>query len=290
MIDLHCHSIASDGSYSPTELVAMARGRGLAALALTDHDTVAGLPEAETAASTADPSASLRLIRGVEIEIAFEPGEFHLLGLDLAPLFDGEGQPANFGAERLLDALERLGMARDERNRQIMDNLREAGVPVTMEELTEAAGGMRAGRPHIATLLVRHKAAKNRQDAFARFLAKGRPCYEAKECLPLEEAMSLVRGAGGLAIVAHPLSLFVSWSHLEKIMDGWKEMGIDGIEAFHPAAKLGQCRRLEKMARDRGFRVTAGSDFHGAARPERRLGKTAGDLVIADSYLAEIAR
>jgi hypothetical protein len=291
MIDLHSHSTASDGSLGPAALVVLARQRGLRALALTDHDTVAGMPEAEAAAAaqSGDP-APFRLIRGVEIEIAFEPGEFHLLGLDLAPLFGADGAPAGPGAAALLAALERLGEARDERNRHIIENLRDSGIAVTMEELGEAAGDSRPGRPHIASLLVAHKAAKNRQDAFSRFLAKGRPFYEAKECMPLEEAMALVMGAGGLAIVAHPLSLFVSWTRLAGIMDSWKELGIDGIEAWHPAAKVGQCRRLEKMGRDRGFRITAGSDFHGSIRPERKLGKTAGGIEIADSYLDELSR
>lgn len=285
--------MASDGSLSPAALVALAHERGLAALALTDHDTVAGLPEAEAASAALGPYADgsrLRLLRGVEIEVAFAPGEFHLLGLDLAPVFDGKGAPATPAARRLLAALERLGKARDERNRIILDKARAAGVDISMEELAGAAGGSRPGRPHIAALLVAHKAAKNRQDAFDRFLAKGRPLYEPKECLELEEAMDLVRDAGGLAIVAHPLSLFVSWTRLALIMDGWKELGLDGIEAWHPVAKPGQCRRLEKMGRERGFRITAGSDYHGAIRPERRLGKTSGNLSIDDAYLAELAR
>ena len=303
MIDLHSHSTASDGSLSPSALVAMARERGLTALALTDHDTVSGIPEAEAAAAMplavrlADGGEAaarpIRFIRGVEIEIAFEPGEFHLLGLDLGPLFESSGAmslASNPGAAPLLAALERLGRARDERNRRILGHILDAGIPVTMEEINAAAGGSRPGRPHIAAVLVAHHAAKNRQDAFSRFLAKGRPFYEPKDCLPLEEAIALVKAAGGLAIVAHPLSLFVSWTRLTGLMDEWKEIGIDGIEAYHPVAKLGQCRRLERMARERGFRVTAGSDYHGAARPERRLGKTSGNITIEDSYLAELAR
>jgi 3',5'-nucleoside bisphosphate phosphatase len=311
MIDLHSHSTASDGSLSPSALVSMARSRGLLALALTDHDTVSGIPEAEAAASMPWTSGEapgvagqgeaaaepFRFIRGVEIEIGFEPGEFHLLGLDLGPLFDESGAPgratplsSNPGAAPLLAALERLGKARDERNRRILGHILDAGIPVTMAEINAAAGGSRPGRPHIAAVLVAHHAAKNRQDAFSRFLAKGRPFYEPKDCLPLEEAIALVKAAGGLAIVAHPLSLFVSWTRLTGLMDEWKEIGIDGIEAYHPVAKLGQCKRLERMARERGFRVTAGSDYHGAARPERRLGKTSGNITIEDSYLAELAR
>ncbi|MDA8425711.1 MAG: PHP domain-containing protein [Treponema sp.] len=273
MIDLHSHSTASDGSYAPAELVALAAEIGLSALALTDHDTVAGIPAAEAAAR----ERGLRLVRGVELEIAFEPGEFHLLGLGLERL-DGE-----LGA-----ALVGLGRAREDRNERILSRLSDAGISVDMDELRELAGGGRIGRPHIAGMLVRSKAVRTRQEAFDRYLGKGRPFYVAKDCLELGEAMRMIREARGRVIVAHPLSLFVSWGRLASIMDEWKELGIDGIEAYHPAAKIGQCRRLERMGRERGFRISAGSDFHGAIRPDRKLGRTAGNLQIQDSYLEEL--
>ncbi len=273
MIDLHSHSTASDGSYSPSALVGLALERGLVALALTDHDSVGGIAEAEAAAA----GTGLRLIRGVEIEIAFEPGEFHLLGLRLGSL---EGE--------LVEVLDRLAKSRKSRNQKILDRMGEAGFHASMEDLLKVSGEGVAGRPHIASLLVERKAVRTRQEAFDKYLGKGRPFYESKDCLELGVAMRLLKDAGGLAIVAHPLSLFVSWGRLGKLMDEWKELGIDGIEAFHPTAKISQCRRVEKMARERGFRVTAGSDFHGAIRPERKLGKTAGNLTIGDEYLGEI--
>jgi len=274
MIDLHTHSSASDGSLSPSQLVALASERGLKALALTDHDTLGGLAEAE-AASAGRPD--LRFIRGIEIEIAFDPGEFHLLGLGIGDA-DGELAAAAAGLSR----------ARDERNRRILERARSAGIDLSMEELREAAGGGAAGRPHIAALLVSRKAVRTRQEAFDRYLGKGRPWYEPKGCLELPEAIRLVKGSGALVVAAHPLSLFVSWGRLASIMDEWKEIGIDGVEAYHPAAKVGQCRRLERMARERGFLVTAGSDFHGSLRPERKLGRTAGNLEIADRYLDDL--
>jgi len=273
VIDLHSHSTASDGSYSPTALVGIALERGLAALALTDHDTMSGIVEAEAAAA----GTALRLIRGVEIEIAFGPGEFHLLGLCIERL----------GGE-LEEVLGRLSRSRDERNQRILDRMGDAGFSASMEDLRKVAGEGSAGRPHIAALLVERKAVRTKQEAFDKYLAKGRPFYEGKDCLELVEAMRIVKEAGGRAIVAHPLSLFVSWGRLGSLMDEWKGLGIDGIEAFHPTAKIGHCRRVEKMARERGFHVTAGSDFHGAIRPERKLGRTAGNLVIGDEYLAEI--
>ena len=273
MIDLHSHSTASDGSLAPAALVALARERGLRALALTDHDTMAGLPEAEAAAA----GTSLRFIRGVEVEIAFEPGEFHLLGLRLERL-DGP----------LAEAVEGLARARESRNARIVERMRGAGVDATMEDLRAIAGTGAIGRPHIARLLVERRAVRTRQEAFDRFIGKGRPWYEPKESLELGEAIRLIKEAGGLAVAAHPLSLFVSWGRLEGIMDEWKELGVDGIEAYHPTAKISHCRRLDRMARARGFRVTAGSDFHGDIRPERRLGRTAGNLVIGDEYLTEL--
>ena len=286
MIDLHTHSTASDGSLSPSALIDLAVDRKLLAIALTDHDTVAGIPEAEARAA----EKGIRFIRGVEIEIAFAPGEFHLLGLDIRVL-DGE----------LGHALTGLGAARAQRNRRIVERIVEAGIPATMGELETIAGlkpgegraaaaAMRIGRPHIASLLVSKKAAKNRQDAFDRYIGKGRPFYEPKECLPLVEAIRLVKESGGLAIVAHPYSLFVSKGRLASLLDEWKELGIDGIEAFHPTAKLGQCRILERLARARDFRVTAGSDYHGLIRPERKLGLTAGRIPIADEFLEELKR
>lgn len=283
MIDLHSHSSASDGSLDPAALAGLASARGLSTLALTDHDTVAGIPAARAAAA----ACGLRLVAGVEIELDFMPGEFHLLGLDLGRL-DGA----------LAAALARLGRAREERNGRIMGRIREAGIPATMEELraiARGAGGVprtepRIGRPHFASLLVARRAARNRQDAFNRWLAKGRPFYEPKDCLPIAEAIALVKGAGGLAFVAHPLSLFVSWARLDALMDEWRALGIDGIEAWHPMAKAGECRRLEKLGRGKGFRISAGSDFHGDARPDRKLGRTAGGIPIADRYLDAIAR
>jgi len=273
VIDLHTHSSASDGSLAPAGLVALALERGLSALALTDHDTMAGLPAAAAAAA----GTPLRFIRGVEVEIAFEPGEFHLLGLRLERL-DGA----------LGEAVAGLARERDERNERILERMRDAGIEASMDQLRRIAGEGAIGRPHIARLLVERRAVKTRQEAFDRYIGKGKPWYEPKGTLELAQAIRLVKDAGGLAIAAHPLSLFVSWSHLAGIMDEWKELGIDGIEAYHPAAKISHCRRLERMARERGFHVTAGSDFHGDLRPERKLGKTAGNLTIGDEYLAEI--
>jgi predicted metal-dependent phosphoesterase TrpH len=221
----------------------------------------------------------LRFIRGVEIEIEFKPGEFHLLGLDFPPEAPG-----------LALKLETLRDKRVERNHLIIEKFQADGYPVSYEELMEVAGNAQVGRPHIAELLTRKKIVKTKQVAFNKFLAKGRPYYFPKAAFSLEESVDFIHAAGALAFVAHPMSLFVSWTRITELFETWKAVGIDGIEAWHPTARLAECTRLERMAQERGFRVSAGSDYHGSLRPERKLGLTAGDRKIDDSFLKALER
>ncbi len=273
MIDLHSHSTASDGSLSPSELMIHGSKLGLRALALTDHDTVAGIAEARAKAAELD----LKFISGVEIEIDFDPGEFHLLGLGVD---ETEGE--------LLEALSELADARKRRNESMVELFRGEGMAMDLEKMGSLAGTERVGRPHMAEALVEMGVVRTKQEAFDKYLAKGRPFYLPKDCLPLSRALHLIRQAKGVAVVAHPYSLFISKPKLSARMDEWKDLGIEGIEAYHPAAKLGQCRILENMARERGFLVTAGSDFHNFKKPECGLGRTAGGIPIADSYYEDL--
>jgi len=263
--DLHTHSSASDGELAPAALVAKARAMGLSTLALTDHDTVAGLDEARAAAE----ESGIEFIPGIEIEIDFQPGEFHLLGYGI-----------DAHARALVAAIETLARARHERNAAILERIAQAGLPLDTARIEALSREAYLGRPHLADLLVGAGCARNRQDAFDRYLGKGRPFYIKKSCLPLEEALSVIAEAGGVPVVAHPYSLFVSKANLGMLFSQWKEMGIHGIEAYHPTAKYGQCAILERMARERGMFITAGSDFHGKARPECGLGRTAGNMPI----------
>lgn len=268
-VDLHTHSSASDGELSPSELMALAHKLGLSTIALTDHDTVAGLAEAAQAAH----AHGIECIPGIEIEIDFEPGEFHLLGYGIDP----QSAP-------LLDATQRLGNARHERNEAILELFANAGFQLDTIKISELSRESYIGRPHLADLLVKARCVRTRQEAFDRYLGKGRPFYIKKSCLPLEEALSVIKAAGGVPVVAHPYSLFVSKSMLGTLFSRWKDMGIEGLEAYHPTAKFGQCVILERMARERGMFVTAGSDFHGKARPECGLGRTAGNMAIDSCY------
>jgi predicted metal-dependent phosphoesterase TrpH len=274
MIDLHTHSSASDGSLSPGALIGEAVKRGLTAIALTDHDTVQGLEEAERAAK----AGGIIFISGIELEITWsrndEGGEFHLLGLGLrrqSSFFTG--------------AVAELSRRREKRNLEILERMHELNIRADYADVRALSGGHSVGRPHFAALLVNRGIVKNREQAFSRYLGRGKPLYVPKAGLEFDEAAAAIKSAGGIAVLAHPMSLYVAWGRLPELVRNLKERGLDGLEAWHPTAKVRSCRRLEELGRTLGLYVTAGSDFHGEARPERRLGITAGDRKIEDSIL-----
>jgi predicted metal-dependent phosphoesterase TrpH len=274
MIDLHTHSSASDGSLSPGGLIAEAAKQGLKAIALTDHDTVQGLDEAKRAAKARE----IVFIPGIEIQINWskkdEGGEFHLLGLGL------RCQSSYFD-----DAVAELGRRREKRNLEIMDRMYELNIEAGYADVTALSGGHSVGRPHFAALLVNRGIVKNREQAFSRYLSRGKPLYVPKAGLEFDEAVAAIKSAGGIAVLAHPMSLYVAWGKLPELVKNLKERGLDGLEAWHPTAKARSCRRLEALGKSLGLYITEGSDYHGEARPERRLGLTAGGRKIADSVL-----
>jgi predicted metal-dependent phosphoesterase TrpH len=281
MIDLHTHSTASDGSFSPEGLVAHAVAEGVSVLALTDHDSVSG----NAAAIRAARDAGLGFIPGIELDIEWKPGECHLLGYGI-----GSGLSApheSFAPPELAELLVRLNENRRNRNLEIAAKMRASGIDIDLERVEAIAAGGTVGRPHFAQFLVETKVVKNRQQAFDRYLAKDRPFFIDRKSIPLDEGVAAVRAAGGIPVLAHPLSLYVSWGHLSDILANFRDRGVAGIEAWHPAARIVDCERLEALARELGLFVTAGSDFHGAARPDRKIGKTAGRRVIDDRYLPE---
>jgi len=272
MIDLHTHSRASDGSFTPGELVAHAAFQGVSVLALTDHDTVEGNEEASQAAV----AAGIRFIPGIELDIEWRPGECHVLGLGLI----------NTNPD-LVNLLIRLQEGRLTRNTAIVEKMKEAGIDIDLSRVEAIAGGGTLGRPHFAQYLVETKVVRNRQQAFDKYLAKDRPYFIERKGVPMDEAIAAIRASGGVPILAHPLSLYVSWGSLPGLIQDFRDKGIAGLEAWHPGARIAECERLEKLAHSLGMCVTAGSDFHGAARPDRKIGKTAGKRVIDDKYFFE---
>ena len=307
MIDLHTHSSASDGSLGPGTLIEEAVKRKISSLALTDHDTITGLPEAEKAAL----ERGIHFIPGVEFEIIWKQekravpetpeikdlsrrkktsvlnapaGEFHLLGL-------GIRQPS----PGLKEAIEDMTRRRQGRNLEIVEKMNQAGIDVSYDEIkalaysnAEEADRASIGRPHFADYLVKKKIVRNRDQAFMRFLGKGKPFYAPKVGLEFEQAVKLIKESGGIAILAHPMSLYTAWGRLPALIKNLKERGLDGLEAWHPATKVSSCKRLEELGKKLDLYITAGSDFHGAVRPDRKLGITAGGKKIDESYLEAI--
>ena len=279
MVDLHTHSTASDGSLSPGLLIEEAAKLRISAIALTDHDTIDGLEEAKTAAR----KNGIRLIPGVELQINWKQesdsnsGQFHLLGI-------GIRNPSG----DFLKALEELRETRKKRNLEILERMEEHGINCTYDELLEFSGGKIVGRLHFASYLISKRIVRNIDQAFKRYLSPGKPFYVPKAGLDFPNAVSLIKESDGIAVLAHPLSLHISWGHMPVLLKKLKDDGLDGIEAWHPAAKKSACVRLEEQGKNLGLYITAGSDFHGERRTDRRLGITGGGRKIDESILNTI--
>lgn len=270
MIDLHVHSTASDGTCSPAGLASLAAETGLTALALTDHDTVSGVLEARRACSR----LGIRLIPGIELEVESSRGDFHVLGLGLTE-----------APKRIEKTLQELKRRRHVRNLGIVKKMRDDGVEVDLGRVGTFSNGKVLGRPHFARFLVQQGVANSVQDAFDRYLGRNKRYYLPIEHLSVEECAGIIRSAGGRTVLAHPRTLGLTITELERQIPDWKERGIEGIEAFHPNAALDFCLALEELARRHGLLVSAGSDFHGLARTDRMLGHTAGGIEIDERFL-----
>ncbi len=276
MIDLHTHSTASDGTFSPGDLVNKAVSKKLKVLAITDHDTVAGLEEAKKASQNQD----IIFIPGIELNIQWPTGEFHLLGLGLKQVSDD-----------LNSIITYLQRQRETRNQKIVELLNKDGFEMTMTELIDRFETESIGRPHIAQMMVEKGYVKQRQQAFDNFLGKGRKYYVDRAGADLSMASKAIKNSGGVPVHAHPLSLYLSINTLETTMEEIKAKGVMGLEAYHPAIRVSQGQQLEKIARKLDMFVTAGSDYHGKVRADRHLGKTAGNEKINDRfYFEELAK
>lgn len=274
MIDFHVHTTASDGQYSPSEIIQLAKEKGLGAIAITDHDTVAGLEEGEKAAK----EEGIRFIRGTELNIQWPTGEFHLLGLGLKEI-----------SPSLQEVLKNLQENRVERNFQMFELLKQKYPELSWDEITAMFPDTILGRPHFARYLVAKGIVKQNQVAFDRFLGKGRECYVPRTGANLDEAVIAITESGGFPVIAHPMSLFVSWGKLPEVIQDVYDRGVMGLEAFHPGARNSECFRLNELGRKTGFFITGASDFHGEKiRRDRKLGHTCGGRKIDEKLIPEI--
>lgn len=275
MIDLHMHTTASDGQYTPKELVYKVAEKNMTAMAITDHDTIAGLKEGADACA----EKGIIFIPGIELNINRPNCEFHLLGL---------GLNLDRISKRLNSVIKKLQDSRKERNEYIVSKMEKQGIKTSVEEIQAEFPDQVLGRPHFAAWLEAHHYVKNRQAAFDKFLARGRPWYIERVGADLDESIKAIYESGGIPVVAHPLSLYLSFSKIVPVMQEFKERGILGMECFHPGARVTECLRLQEIARNLEMFVTAGSDFHGEKiRSDRHPGHTCGDKKIEDKYYFE---
>jgi predicted metal-dependent phosphoesterase TrpH len=270
MIDLHTHTTYSDGTLTPEKLIDRAMEKKLKAIAITDHDCTDGITPAIERAVGHD----LWVIPGIEIEVDFYPREFHLLGLNLS----------NWTGA-IKSAMEDIRLKRHERNLSIISKMNDNGWNIEYGDVKKFASSDLVARPHFAAMLVEKGIVRNTKQAFEKYLGMGRPFYVRKEALSLEKAVNLVSEGGGKPVIAHPLSLYLSWGKLPAKLEEIREAGVLGLEAWHPSINRRKAERLMHLAEKYDFFLTGGSDFHGDLRKDRQLGLSSDQCVIPDEYL-----
>lgn len=259
-IDLHSHSTASDGDLAPADLVAAAAAAGVAALALTDHDSVDGLDAANRAAVR----HGVRLVPGVEISVTWDRRTLHVLGLGIDP-----------AAAPLIEGLGELQLRRRVRAEAIAAKVQRLGVERPLEQVETMAAGGQITRSHFARLLVDAGICKDAKRAFKRFLAQGRPAYVSGEWAHLGSAIEWIHNAGGRAVLAHPFKYPMNRSARQRMLGAFRSAGGDGVEVSCGTSEPADIVAAAQEAAAHGLAGSLGSDFHGAHQPWIRLGRIA---------------
>ncbi len=273
-IDLHVHSTASDGTFTPRELVEYALKKGLKAFALTDHDTIDGLPEAEAAAS----KVSLELVPGIEFSTEYQGRDIHILGLDL-----------DWRRKEFDDSLTAFKEARRDRNREMADKLRQLeNMDISLEMLEERFPGAVMTRAHFARYLLEKGYVREMREAFDRYVGDDCPCFVPRHKITPTAAIDLIRNAGGIPVLAHPLLYHMTAEQLETLVKGLKKHGLKGLEAIYSGNRGSDETNMRRLARKYGLKISGGSDFHGSIKPHIDLGCGRGSLKIPYEVLKNL--
>lgn len=270
-VDLHIHSSASDGSLTPAAILDHALKLNLAAIAITDHDSIEGSREALR--SGIPPS--LHFLSGVEISAAYPPflqgsGSFHILGYGI-----------RLDDPVLNQTLEKLQEVRKNRNPKIIRRLNKLGFPVSLEEVRQLGGKGQIGRPHIAQALMKKGYVASIDEAFQTLLGTQQPAYVGKERIGCRAAIEMIHDAGGIAALAHPGLLNIAdENQLEKLIQNLINIGMDAIEVYYPQHTAEQTERFVQLAKQYDLLMTGGTDFHGSLTPEIQMGSGNGDLFV----------
>ncbi|MGN0349070.1 MAG: PHP domain-containing protein [Roseburia sp.] len=282
MVDLHVHSTESDGTLSPQEVMLAAKEAGLAAVALTDHDTVSGIAKAAPVAH----ELGLELVPGIELSTEYRSPfgnrvgkEIHIVGLYL-----------DTKNKELLEKTEEFRECRNNRNAQMVAALQAEGFDITMEALAAQNPNCVITRANIARFLYEHGYIKTMQEAFSKYIGDGCRCYVRRFQITPMEAVSLIHSWGGISVLAHPMLYRMSSVHLQHMIDELKDAGLDGIEALYSTHTPGEEKLVKKIAAQNGLLISGGSDFHGANKASIRIGRGLGSLSIPYSILSEIQK
>ena len=273
IMDLHVHSTRSDGSFTPCELVDYAIEKGLIAFALTDHDTVDGIEEAISYAS----SKPVRVIPGIELSSEYEGRDIHIVGLMI-----------DYQSTELKKNLKHFVQSREERNIKMCKLLTLYGVPVTYSELKSKFKESVITRAHYARYMLDKGYVKSLTEAFERYIGDHSPCYVPREKITPQDAISLILNANGIPILAHPLLYHMSDERLQFLITQLKKTGLIGMEAIYSTYSPADERKMKELAERNGLCISGGSDFHGAAKPRIDLATGFGKLVIPEEILTNL--
>lgn len=271
LVDLHTHSTASDGTLTPAGLVELAYKTGLSAVALTDHDTVAGIEEA------INTSFPIEVIPGIELSAGYGNGDIHILGLYI-----------DHTSELLKKMAHDMVEEREWRNYEMCKRLREGGVDISVEKLRNGNNDMVLTRGHFARYMIDHGYSKDKADAFKHYLGVDTPYFVKRRYLSPEECVRLILDCGGTPVLAHPIIYNLPAAELEALVARLKKAGLAGIEAIYSTYTNQDEEIVRSLAHRHSLLLTGGSDFHGANKPEISIGSGMGNLKIPYSLLEKI--
>lgn len=272
-IDLHVHSNCSDGTFTPTELVDYALKKKLAAIALTDHDTIDGLPEIFAAAE----GSGLEVIGGIEFSTEFHGKDVHIVGLD----FD-------YRMPEFCRQLTRFQNSRDIRNEKMISRLREEGIDITWEAMMQEYPDAVWTRAHFGKFLLEHGYVSEIKEAFSRYLADDACCFIPREKVTPVQAVELIRLANGIPVLAHPMLYHLDDASMDELIESLKAVGLTGIEGFYSTYSRADEEHVRRLADRHQLLLSGGSDFHGSTKPDIDLGTGKGNLKIPYELLTKL--
>lgn len=269
MIDLHCHTKASDGEKTPTELIDFAISKNVKAIAITDHDTIDGLEEAVKYAADKE----ILVIPGIELEVTTKKGQMHILGLFI-----------DYNNKKFKNELLSIKQARENRNNKIIEELNKMGFEISLEELKQVSGGKTIGKPHFAKVFLNKNYIQTKEEMFDNYFNKPPLSNFKKASYTAQEIINMIKKANGIAILAHPQTLKLNDKDLIGKIKELKSYGLDGMECYHSEQTEEEMIKFKKIAKDLNLIITKGTDYHGPIiKPNIELATGINNNLILDN-------